>query len=113
MATPADVIRIAPEFATLDPDTVIQLFINDAADEIDTGVWGTKADRVIALLAAHAIACSYPDLYRKTVLSQAVGQVNRTYANQTTPRADVYATTRFGLEYLRLRRQLCLTPRVI
>lgn len=113
MATPADVKRIAPEFSSLDDATVIQPFINDAAGEISPDAWGSKADRVIALLAAHAIAVSYPNLYARLTSSERVGDISRSYERSSFPRADEYATTRFGIEFLRLRRQLGLSAQVI
>ncbi len=106
MAAPADVIRIAPEFAALDATTVIQPFIDDAANEINPNRWGRQANRAVTLLAAHALACSYPSLYLRPPTTDHVGPVTISYANSVAPRMDEHATTRFGLEFMRLRRLL-------
>lgn len=108
MATVAELLRVAPEFQPLDPATVLVPFLNDAAAEIDPKVWRNKADRVTVLLAAHALAVSYPDLYDRPVESERAGEVQRTYLTTLSPRLSEYAATRFGLEFLRLLRQLGL-----
>jgi hypothetical protein len=112
MATPADVIRIAPEFSTLDPVTVLQPFIDDAVLEVNASAWGDQTDRAIALLAAHAIACAYPNLYKRLAQSNTVGGVSQTYVS-SSPMSGLWGTTRFGLEYLRLLRTLGLSVAII
>jgi hypothetical protein len=113
VATTADLNRIAPDFASLDPATVLQPFLTDAALEIDPKAWGQFAERVTCLLAAHALAVSYPNLYQRPVQEDHAGPTGSTYVATVTPRADEYGTTRFGLEYLRLRSKLMFTFGVV
>jgi len=109
VATPADVLRVAPDFTSLDPVLVIQPFLDDAMAEVDPTKWGPQADRVVTLLAAHALAIAYPNLYVRPVVSERVGDIGRTYIQAVRPGGSEYAATRFGMEYLRLRTKLGLT----
>ena len=110
MASAADVKRIAREFAALD-DTAIDPFIADAAAEVCSTTYGAKGDRVIVLLAAHALAIAYPELYKGAgrVQSETVGGVSRTYAVASFGGAPL-STTRFGAEAMRLQRQVLTLP---
>lgn len=112
--TAADVLRIAPEFASLGVDTVISPAINDAVLELKAAAWGTLYDRATALLAAHFLSVYHPELYvhQELVQSETVGPVSRTYAVAAPSLANL-STSRFGVELKKLRRQLGLGIGVI
>lgn len=46
-----------PEFATID-DSVIQIYLDDAADELDQGAWGRCYAKAVLNYAAHQLALS-------------------------------------------------------
>lgn len=45
-----------PEFASASDDTFIQVFLDAAADRIDSDYWGKYYDQAHGLLAAHLLA---------------------------------------------------------
>lgn len=110
--TAADVLRVAPEFASLDATTVITPAISDALLELSAAAWGTLYDRATALLAAHLLSVYHPEFYRGGVQSETVGPVSRTYAVVAPSLANL-STSRFGVELTALRRQLGLGLAVI
>lgn len=102
----ADVTSRAKEFAALD-EAEITRAISDAALQVNTTVWGSKADLATICLAAHFLTVWNPGLAVASgaVQSERVGDVARTYA-VAAPAADRYDSTRWGREYSRLLRQL-------
>lgn len=115
MATPADVRRIAHEFASL-TDEEIAPFIADAETELGSDAWGVLYERGLMYLVAHLLAAARPDLYNASasgpLQSERVGEVQRTYAVAAVS-ASAYSTSRFGTEFERLRRSLGLSIGVI
>jgi hypothetical protein len=111
--TVTDVKALASEFSGLS-DPEIQRFINDAALEINTAVFGAKAVRAGTLLTAHLLTTLTPGAsggpaVAGPIQSERVGDVQTTYAVPTigSPlgQAAGLATSKYGVEYARLVRQ--------
>lgn len=80
-----------PEFAT-GPDSLLQLWLDDAAGRIDPEVWGIHTDRGHGLLTAHLI-CLSPN-----------GQFARLQSDK--------GQTTYGAEYDKLRDSVACGIRV-
>lgn len=108
-ATVADVLRIAPELASVDEED-LEAFLDDAALELSESAWGTLYNRAHALMAAHLVTCAHPDLAvgSGAIAGETAGPVSRSYA-VAAPVASDLSTTRHGLEYKRLLRKLGLS----
>lgn len=114
-ASIASVRRIAPEFAVVS-DADVQAFLDDAATELSASAWGTLYDRAHALVAAHQMAVAHPQVARAAgpVASQTVGSVSQSFAvSSPGAMSGEWGATRFGVEYLRLRRMLGTGMRVL
>jgi hypothetical protein len=114
-ATVAMVRARAPEFATV-VDADVQVFLDSAALQMNASAWGARADLGQTYLAAHELAIARPDLAGAAgpVQSESVGQVSVAYAvAQPGATAGEYSGSRFGVEYMRLVRQLGLGLQVL
>lgn len=107
---------IAPEFKTSDPAELARVdrIISYAATEINRNIWGNRADRGTALLAAHmlTVADRGGNGASGPVVKEAAGGRTIEYA-RTQPGAglaDPYATTGYGQEYKRLLALLDAGP---
>lgn len=112
---------VAPEFATM-TDTDLDIFANEAAFELSETRWGQRYPRGLALITAHLIKIS------KKVEADSggantgsvnqlkrvkVGDIEREFAipnSGTAADNDSYNLTLYGKEFLRLRRQVLMTP---
>lgn len=111
--TPADIKELFPEFAAT-ADARIQLFIDQSTLSVNTAVWGNKADFAIQYLTAHLLTvvnrggggAAGP------ITSEKVGDLQRSYASGGAV-AHELGSTGYGMEFLRLRRSLHITPRVL
>jgi hypothetical protein len=88
-ATPQSVRDQAPEYAGL-TDEQIAPALSEAAFEVDSVIWGDKADAATRLLAAHKLSISYPVI-----------------------RGGEKDSDRYFKEFERLRSGLSLTPLVL
>lgn len=136
MSTVALLVKLAPEFADVDP-TVLQPFLDQAILIHDAGPWGARYSHAMAYYAAHLYKSTPPDPATGTggggssttagatggVTSQRDGDLSRNYANQasgsgggsaaTAEEAELMATW-YGRRYLALRKTLAVrAPRVI
>lgn len=100
----ADIIAIAPEFASLAPSVFTQA-LADAALIVAPAFWGNRIDLATKYMAAHIIALSNPDLgLPGFVKSESVGDIRRDYA-VSQPGADgALGMTRWGQHYRTLAR---------
>lgn len=118
MITPADVIDIAPEFSGISINR-IQRFIDRARLSVNKDIFGNVYELAVAYLAAHMLAVSIePSLgggsIGLVVTQEKVGDLSRSYADTAAIAADpTLSRTRFGEEFLRLRRQCVISPVVI
>ena len=96
---PSDVINIAPEFGATSSiqSSEIQAAIDDALLELSAEAWGTKLDLATKWLAAHKLARSHPELSQFSP---------RVWETPGSSDAGDLGSTRFGLEYFRLQKQL-------
>ena len=105
--TKADVLRIAPELASLTSysDADWDAFIADASSQVNPTYWGARADLGVKYLTAHLIAIGNPQAGGRLVASRTVGPVSESYATPQMDQSSLGAT-RFGAEFKRLRRSL-------
>jgi hypothetical protein len=116
LVQPSQFIVTYPEFAHVDP-LIIQAALDDADDEINEAVWGTRAAKGESALAAHLLmlrgALNPPGQSGVVgvgpVQAMHVGDVSLTYdtnaLGQAVARGRIsiaLAMTKYGLEYTRL-----------
>ena len=89
----ADFRKRFPEFRTADDSLVLEV-LEEAALEVDEGVWGKKADKGIAMLCAHRLAVS--------PMGQQARMVNKKDG-----------TTTYGKQYREMLRQVTSGYRLI
>jgi hypothetical protein len=100
----ADIVAIAPEFATLAPAVFTQA-LADAALVVAPGFWGARTDMAMKYMAAHIIALSNPDLgLPGFVKSESVGDIRRDYAVMQPATDGSLSLTRWGQHYKTLAR---------
>ena len=110
-----DITGRFPEFANVETST-IQLAINDAALSVNRDVFGVKADLATIYMAAHLLALSSPSNSKAggRITSEKVGDLARTYAGGSEiGKSDPLAETKYGIEFLRIRRSVVTSPCVI
>lgn len=120
-ATAENIKSIFPEFSGVS-DTRIENFIEIAKLSLNEKVWGSSYGAGLSYLTAHLLKRSGPGggVHGGTssafVASERVGELQRSYALpnfQGASAEDVLlASTSYGIEYLRLRRQIVTTPMV-
>ncbi len=106
-----DVICVAPQFE--DQQARVEKMIAIACESVDATVWGTKAVHATALLTAHMLT-----VFDREAKGGGSGEVKRKklgdteieYAVNMSEDMHELATTGYGKEFLRCRRQLCLSP---
>lgn len=109
--TSAYFLSIFDEFASVS-GVKIEAFIGIASMRVDPPTWGTSAPYATALLTAHMIA-SGGGMGGKgggvggVLTSQSVGDVSRGYSPiaQAGNGDDAMMTTRYGIEFVALRRE--------
>lgn len=104
---------IHPEFEddTLWPDSVVEVFVSEAADQLEYSVWKNDYERGVLALAAHMMKLA--DFSRKKKsgggrLSQIkTSQLSEAYAPTVGVTSDdaIYMKTQYGEEFLRLKRR--------
>lgn len=121
-ATPENIKSIFPEFAAVS-DSRIENFIEIASLSLSEKIWGSSYGTGLSYLTAHLIkragvgggvqgGSSNPGV----VSSEKVGELQRSYAlpnfQGSSAEDSLLGTTSYGIEYLRLRRQILVTPMV-
>jgi hypothetical protein len=112
--TPTEFKDRYPEFTSID-DSRIQLFLDDAALELDSSLWGNWYDRGLAALAAHFLSLSIKAGSAGgsagsvgPVASRSVGDVSVSFGMYSGGAAgtsdDFYKSTVYGQDYLRLMK---------
>lgn len=117
-----------PEFAEADfPDARVDLALEDAALQINAGVWRGKADLGMYYLAAHTLAIEGAafggtggSVPAGPVASETVGDVSRSFvsagassSSSSSSANDDLAWTKYGQVYARMRRMVVSTPVVL
>lgn len=103
------VIDVAPELST-QPDSRFERFIPIASSQVPSAVWGDQTDFAIALLTAHYMS-AFSTGGRGQVVSEKVGDLARSYANNTSS-DDSLMSTSYGQQFVELRKTLVITPRL-
>jgi hypothetical protein len=121
----ADVAGFRARFAefsdeTAFPDSRIQIALDDAALQINRGLWGNKADLGTYYLAAHELTLNDPAFSVATgggaITSETVGSVSRSYSAPSQAQQEqmgTYSWTKYGLRFWALKRQILGTPVVL
>ena len=105
----ADVRNIANELrdTVAVPDAEITVAIADAVLELSAAQWGTMIDVATKWMAAHKLAVSHPEL------CQPAGTRIRIYETPGAEEAGQLGSTRFGVEFVRIRRTMGFGLQVI
>lgn len=122
VADPTYVKALFPEFSAVS-DVRMQALIDIANLSVNQKVWGSSYAPGIAYLVAHllkrsgtATGVSGGSSQAGTVSSEKVGELQRSYAapnlSGSSGEDALLSTTSYGIEYLRLRRQILITPMV-
>jgi hypothetical protein len=112
--TPAEFKERFPEFSAV-ADPRVQMFLDDAALSVNVSLWGNKADLGIAYLAAHLLTMDNRGGNGASgpVTSEKVGDLQRSYAAPQGTLDPVYAATNYGIQFLRLRKSIMISPLVL
>jgi hypothetical protein len=104
------------------PDATVELALDDAALQINSEAWGTKAGLGQMYLAAHTMAFFGPASTTSPglapagfVTQESVGEISRSYSvpsGGSSSMTDSFQT-RYGQMYERLKRQIAATPVVL
>ena len=108
-------IDVAPEFAGNDPDQLAR-FIGYAADEINPRIFGTKTDIATAYLAAHMLTVAGRGATGQGGVAsmQKAGMLEEEYKVPALRASEQpWATTVYGLEFIRIRRSVLIGFRVL
>ncbi len=122
--TSANVIAIAPEYASPFSTATIDVFIGFAQLQVVNADWGTLTDMATTYLAAHLLALSYPGGTPTgasngpggPLTQESVGDVSRSFG-QASPK-DLYVgdvdlmSTGYGRQFLSLRESVGFAPSV-
>ena len=107
------------EFACLEDDK-IQIFLDDAALELNSVCWGDKYDLGLCYLAAHYLALSAKSSQGSVgpvgpIASRSVDGVSVTYARATSNSLadDYFSSTAYGQRYVALRKTLGIMAAVV
>lgn len=104
--------RIAPEFSER---TDLKEWLFQAAANMNPEAWGNLYPLGAAYLAAHFLTQSVGAQFTSggagPVTSVKEGDLSLSFGSVTGSGSDVfYTTTKFGVEFLRMRKTLILTP---
>jgi len=112
--TPTLIKEMFPEFVSKS-DAFIQLYIDQAILSVNTRIWLGKSELGVAYLTGHLLAMVIQSTsgVSGNVTSEKVGDLSRNYASVSLPNMNEYSLTNYGLEYLRLRKSLQISPMVL
>ncbi len=103
-------LDIAPEFAGSDPARLAR-FIGYAAAEINANVFGDRTDMATAYLAAHKLTVSGRGATGQggvTSVQKAAQLEEQFKIPDLRPSEQPWATTIYGLEFIRIRRSVLI-----
>lgn len=69
-----------PEFSTA-PDPLVTLFLNDAAERFDTGIWGVYLDKGHGLLTAHMLQIAPNGVFSRLDTDKAESTYHKAYVD--------------------------------
>lgn len=119
--TPEDVTNVAPEFKNVEDET-IEVYIDIARDFVCVSKWGEKKGKhAIILMTAHmmkdlGIGSNESSSASGPVTMEKVGDLQRSYASASltggSTSDQLLATTKYGRQFIMLRKTLVITPMV-
>lgn len=115
MALNEDLFKaLAPEFATYDA-TARDLVAAEAERLVNTSVWGAKAPMGVVYMTAHMLKVAQLSAGNTAgpVTSEKVGDLQRSYGGSTANQDHELGLTKYGQEFLRVRRTLQISPFVV
>ena len=106
-----------PEFSGTDPDR-IRIMLDDATGEVGERAWGTLYERGVYALAAHFLfsggmsgqseGSEAAGIPLRSIASQSAGGLAESFttasSSSTEDDASLFDTSRYGQEYVRLRK---------
>lgn len=103
-----DVVLIAPELSSLDSGAQ-DAILEDVELEIDATRWGIFANKGRKYLAAHlgTLATRGSVGVAGPVTSETLGPMSRSYDAGSAVDAGLLSSTRYGVEFARIRRIAC------
>ena len=121
-ATAENIKALFPEFGSV-TDQRIENFVEIARLSVSEKAWGSSYGTGLSYLTAHLLkragvggGVQGGTSQAGVVTSEKVGELQRSYAlpnfSGGSAEDSLLATTSYGMEYLRLRRQLLVTPMV-
>lgn len=112
--TPAIFKEMFPQFVGKS-DQYVQLYIDQAVLSVNAKVWLGKTELGIAYLTAHLLAMidQAASGVAGSVTSEKVGDLSRNYSGLALQNANEYSLTNYGLEFLRLRKSIPISPMVL
>lgn len=121
-ATAENIKVLFPEFSSVS-DQRIENFIEIAKLSVNEAVWKSSYGTGLSYLTAHLLkragaggGVQGGSSNAGMVTSEKVGELQRSYAlpnfSGGSAEDSLLATTSYGIEYLRLRRQILVTPMV-
>lgn len=98
-------MRVAPELSTLSVETQNDI-LADVDNEVDAAMWNEFADKGKKYLAAHlgTLATRGSAAVSGPVTSESIGPMSRSYSTEAASEAGLLSSTRYGVEYVRIRR---------
>ncbi len=96
-----------PEFKNTD-DKRIELFISFNTDKVNKNYFGKDFELAVFNLSAHQMLCADrgSSANKGALLSEDIAGVSRTFQSISIINSDsYYASTGYGIEYLRLRKE--------
>lgn len=103
--TPGDLKQLFPEFTSI-PNSRLQLYLDQAARQVNTCAWGSRADDGISYLAAHLVATMGQDQSaagQGVVTQKRVGDVSAAYGYGAKTLESAYGSTKYGRTYEQLQ----------
>lgn len=113
--TPGDIATRFPEFSAV-PSATIQQWIDEALCNVNECQWDKRGTFAVELLTAHYLTTfSSPDCAEPAagpVSSEREGQIAVTYAVADRFKDDALGSTKYGRQFLTLRKRIFVTRKI-
>lgn len=105
---------LAPEFESYDA-TARDLVAAEAERMVNPTIWGLKKDMGVVYMTAHMLkmASEAGGNTAGPVTMEKVGDLQRSYGSSSDGGNGELGKTRYGLEFIRVRRSLQISPFVV
>ena len=111
-------VVVAPAYAGM-TDAELDVFAAEAEIEISKKKWLTRYDRGVAYITAHLITMSKKsaksggDSETGPLKKKKVGNLEREFGVNNENKDGSYSLTTYGMEFLRLRKQVFMGPKFV